>query len=913
MQLTLLLPLFLLLPPAAAESLALYYAARPPLAELRAFDHVVLEPDHVAQPPATSSSTRWYAYVSVGEVHPQRAYRQRIPADWIIGRNSAWAADIIDQSQPQWPRFFLDQVITPLWQRGYRGFFLDTLDSYQLASATPEQRQQQEQGLLRVLQLIKQQYPEVRLIANRGFELLPQAAPQIDMVVAESLYQGWDASKKQYRPVPQADHDWLDAKLKQVQQQYHKPVAVIDYVDPAKRELARETASRISADGYIPWVSTPALDQLGISSIEVRPRKVLVLYDPAESPDIMRSDVARYLALPLQSLGYVPDFQDMNHPPATGSFEDRYAGIAVWGTSGRAAELANWLQKAIQSGLKVAMLNDFADQLETTNLSRWGLRSAATPQPASKIETQIRHPAVGFEIAPLPRAALLESMVLQPGNGQPWLSLSQGSATVMDAVAITAWGGYALTPFVLSELPNKTQRWVIDPIIFLQAALRLDSLPAADTTTLNGRRVLLSHIDGDGFASRAEMPGLFFASEIMLNQVLKRYRLPTTVSIIEGETGPSGLFGPLSPKLETIARDIFREPYVEIASHSFSHPFKWQKLSSGDESGDGYNLAIKGYKFDLNREIGGSVAYINSRLAPAGKQAKVFLWTGDCNPDVEAVANTRQQGLLAMNGGETLMTRSNPSLTALAPLGVPKGDDFHVFAPNQNENVYTNNWTGPFYGFERVIETFEMTETPRRLKPVNIYYHTYAASKLASLKSLQRIYDWAMKQPLNPVYASEYIQSVHDFNATSLSRDGDAWQIRTGPALRTIRIDNAMGFPDLQRSRNIAGFKQQGNVRYIHLTGPEASLRLSQHAPTTPYLVETNGKLTQWHSSGNSLQARLEAYVPLEFSFANLQSCQLFADNTPLKPSQVRDQIYSYTMPQHAVVTIRINCRSQGA
>ena len=107
--------------------------------------------------------------------------------------------------------------------------------------------------------MIKQQYPEVRLIANRGFELLPQAAPQIDMVVAESLYQGWDATKKQYRPVPQADRDWLDAKLKQVQQQYHKPVAVIDYVDPAKRELARETASRISADGYIPWVSTPAL------------------------------------------------------------------------------------------------------------------------------------------------------------------------------------------------------------------------------------------------------------------------------------------------------------------------------------------------------------------------------------------------------------------------------------------------------------------------------------------------------------------------------------------------------------------------------------------------------------------------------------------------------------------------------
>ena len=32
-----------------------------------------------------------------------------------------------------------------------------------------------------------------------------------------------------------------------------------------------------------------------------------------------------------------------------------------------------------------------------------------------------------------------------------------------------------------------------------------------------------------------------------------------------------------------------------------------------------------------------------------------------------------------------------------------KGDWFQVYAPMQNENVYTNNWTGPFYGFERVI------------------------------------------------------------------------------------------------------------------------------------------------------------------------------------------------------------------
>ena len=47
---------------------------------------------------------------------------------------------------------------------------------------------------------------------------------------------------------------------------------------------------------------------------------------------------------------------------------------------------------------------------------------------------------------------------------------------------------------------------MLDPFRFLQAALRLPPMPAPDVTTDNGRRSLLIHVDGDGFASRAEIP-----------------------------------------------------------------------------------------------------------------------------------------------------------------------------------------------------------------------------------------------------------------------------------------------------------------------------------------------------------------------------------------------------------------------
>mgnify|MGYP001400424497 CR=1 FL=1 len=40
----------------------------------------------------------------------------------------------------------------------------------------------------------------------------------------------------------------------------------------------------------------------------------------------------------------------------------------------------------------------------------------------------------------------------------------------------------------------------------------------------------LVHIDGDGFPSRAELPGTRLAGEALLKEVLEKYRIPTTMS-----------------------------------------------------------------------------------------------------------------------------------------------------------------------------------------------------------------------------------------------------------------------------------------------------------------------------------------------------------------------------------------------
>ena len=59
----------------------------------------------------------------------------------------------------------------------------------------------------------------------------------------------------------------------------------------------------------------------------------------------------------------------------------------------------------------------------------------------------------------------------------------------------------------------------------------------------------------------------------------------------------------------------------------------------------------------------------------------------------------------------------------------------------------------------------ELTDKPRRLKPISIYYHTYAASRLATAQA-QGAAGLGTGWAPHPVYASDHIQRVLEFQRT---------------------------------------------------------------------------------------------------------------------------------------------------
>ncbi len=405
--------------------------------------------------------------------------------------------------------------------------------------------------------------------------------------------------------------------------------------------------------------------------------------------------------------------------------------------------------------------------------------------------------------------------------------------------------------------------------------------------------------------SRAERPGSPFAGQVILDDILKRYPIPHTISVVEGEVGPAGLYPADSPKLEAIAREIFKLPYVELASHTFSHPFDWAAAEAGRAANPPATLPIRNYIFSIDRDLRGSIDYINSRLAPAGKTVKVLLWSGDCSPSKDVVAFAQQLGVQNVNGGGSTRTSDFPSLTRGTALGIPKGEGvYQVFAPVENENVYTNDWHGPYYGYQHAIETFELNERPRRLSIITIYYHFYSGVKTASLSALKRVYDWALAQETTRLYLSEYAAKVQAFQEVTLARhvDDEAWEIGNLGELRTLRVDSLWGWPDLNRSTGVAGARDGPQGRYLHLArNSEVVIYPSKTPPAVPYLDSANGRVLRWELSRPGTGIRIVGNEPLAFRIGDARRCSL---TTPR--GTVRG------MPAGNAVTFKLEARDTG-
>ena len=675
-----------------------------------------------------------------------------------------------------------------------------------------------------------------------------------------------------------------------------------------------KTASRFIARLLIPVFYVWGLASGAAATPRPLPRTILALYDSTYDQEIQDTPIHQIVEMPLNHLGLIVRYHDINKGlPRLEEMQD-VRGVITWFESDAMVDplgFLAWADSLIASGRRIVVIGELSASRDFKNhvtplstINRFwgklGLRSEdewTTVTYAHRVVRRVPS-MVEFE---RPLEGVLPAFAQMKKTDPSAVSYlkvrrESDSNSEWDLVVTNRNGGYIAGGYAHYHSRDFTQRqWYINPFEFFRIAFDTDNLPKPDTTTLMGRRIFYSHVDGDGWRNLTEVSGYktrrALSAEVILSEVIRAFPdLPFTVAPIAADIDPEW-YG--TPESLDIARRILALPNVEAGTHTYSHPLDWKALvvetatTSGPTTILGMGMAVlpssmlkilsglldpagkvagesraristkyekpRTYDlrpFDLDHEIRGSAAFI-SKLLPVGKKLEVVQWSGDTTPFEAVVAASRAAGLRNINGGATRYDEERLSYGWVSPLGRQVGSTWQIYASNSNENNYTELWTDRFFGFRYLTRTINNTESPRRVKPINVYYHMYSGEKLSSLRALKENLQYASSLEICPITAKDYAAIADGFYTTSIDLVGpSSWRIRNRGDLQTIRFDAASDWEiDFRNSTGIIGQRYETDRLYVTLdaaaNAPIVTLQ-RRTSPLRPYLIQSRWRVSDF-------------------------------------------------------------------
>lgn len=468
--------------------------------------------------------------------------------------------------------------------------------------------------------------------------------------------------------------------------------------------------------------------------------------------------------------------------------------------------------------------------------------------------------------------------------------------------------------YLIYNNEGNRRQWFVNPFRFFRMAFDASDMPKPDTTTLAGQRLQYNHMDGDGWNNVTFVESYrgtsTLCAEVLLREIVKPHSdLPFTIGPIAADIDLEW-FGTQTAR--QAAQKLFSLPNVEVGCHTFTHPFDWTFFahyrpedekpylndypngswaqptvtSTFEEEWDKliahfkrqpFHYPIKileqGYlvprayalkPFNLELEINGAIRDVAELAKNTGKAPAVYQWSGDCLPFEAALQKAREAGIPNLNGGNTRFDDEFSSYAWVSPLGRQVGREQQIYASNSNENTYTHMWTGKYYGFDQLPQTFKNTETPMRLRPMNLYFHAYSCEREPGLTALKGNIAYIVSQECTPVTASHFTRIVNGFYTTEFFPEGtDRWRISHRGGLQTIRIDDAvLKGVDFARSTGVVGQRHFQGSLYIYLDAsveePVVALQAESQFWTEPpsnvaYLINSRWPVWNVERSINSV------------------------------------------------------------
>lgn len=244
-----------------------YYSDQAPTSAFEPFDIVVLDTKH--HPPLRPLLDRGkmlLGYISLGEAESHRSHFEAVKAQGLLVReNEVWKGSyFVDVRDKRWTARVVEELLPQILRAGFDGIFIDTLDNAgELERNNAKAYKGMATAAAQLVRAIRLNYPSIKIMVNRAYEILPEVGPAVDMVVGESVYTTYDFKTKAYRKVSPNDYAWQVKQLRDLKQRFpHLLVMSLDYWNPEDDAVIKEVYGTEEGNGFNPYVATIELDRV---------------------------------------------------------------------------------------------------------------------------------------------------------------------------------------------------------------------------------------------------------------------------------------------------------------------------------------------------------------------------------------------------------------------------------------------------------------------------------------------------------------------------------------------------------------------------------------------------------------------------------------------------------------------------
>ncbi len=254
-------------PIASQKKFIIYYSDEQPDDEFANYDVIVF--DREAHPPLGNLNSKGkvlLGYLSGGELDSTRSDFAKIKNNHILlEENPNWKGSfIVDVRSPAWTAYLIEDVIPEILRQGFDGIFVDTLDSVEdLEVRNPTKYIGMIQGTTNMIKTIRMHYPNMKIMINRGYKILPHIARDIDYVLAEGTMAEYNFETGKSKLFDDEIYQEYAQKVMDLKAKApHLQIMAVDYWDMNDIEGVKNIYLKHRDNGFIPYVTTIDLEQI---------------------------------------------------------------------------------------------------------------------------------------------------------------------------------------------------------------------------------------------------------------------------------------------------------------------------------------------------------------------------------------------------------------------------------------------------------------------------------------------------------------------------------------------------------------------------------------------------------------------------------------------------------------------------